>query len=47
MTTKICKKLREGKAIEQYKDPKYLCKTCDAESVKENELCKPKKTKRK
>lgn len=46
MSKKICKKLKEGSEIKQYEKPKYLCKTCNAESVKENELCKPKKSKR-
>ena len=46
MSKKICKKLKEGKDIPQYDKPKYLCKTCNAESVKEGELCKPKKSKR-
>jgi len=46
MSKKICKKLKDGAEIPQYNDPKYLCKTCNAVSVKENELCKPKKAKR-
>jgi len=46
MTKKICKKLIEGAPIIQYENPKYLCKTCNADSVKEKELCKPKKLKR-
>ena len=47
MAKKICKKLKEGEAIKQYEEPKYLCKTCNAKSIKEKELCNPKKTKRK
>ncbi len=45
MSKKICKKLKEGNKIEQYEKPKYLCKTCNAESTKEKEICKPKKIK--
>jgi hypothetical protein len=45
MAKKICKKLREGEAIKHYEKPKYLCKSCNAVSVKEKELCKPKKSK--
>ena len=36
----------EGGKITQYERPKYFCKTCMAESEKEKELCKPKKSKR-
>jgi len=46
MSKKICKILKEGDQIPQYEKPKYLCKTCDAESMKEKELCKPKNSKR-
>lgn len=45
MSKKICKQLREGETIKQYERPKYFCKTCNAESIKEKELCKPKKYK--
>lgn len=45
MSKKICKKLKEGEEIKQYEMPKYLCKTCNAVSIKEKELCKPKKAK--
>jgi hypothetical protein len=46
MSKKICKKLKEGGKIKQYESPKYFCKTCMAESAKEKDLCKPKKSKR-
>jgi len=46
MSKKICKKLKEGNTIKKYESPKFFCKTCMAESVKEKELCKPKKSKR-
>jgi hypothetical protein len=46
MSKKICKRLKEGKKINSYENPKYICKTCMAESKKDNELCKPKKQKR-
>lgn len=46
MSKKICKKLREGEILKKYETPKYICKTCNAEAVKEEELCKPRKTKR-
>ncbi len=46
MSKKICIKLKEGEKTIQYENPKYLCKTCSAESEKEKEICKPKKMKR-
>jgi len=46
MSKKICKRLKEGKKINNHENPKYFCKTCMAESKKETELCKPKKMKR-
>ena len=43
MSKKICMKLKEGGTISEYENPKYLCKTCSAESEKEKDICKPKK----
>jgi hypothetical protein len=45
MGKKICKKLKEGGKIKTYDKPKYICKTCEAVSIKEKEICKPKKLK--
>jgi len=46
MSKKICKRLKEGKIIDQHENPKYFCKLCMAESKKDDELCKPKKARR-
>ena len=46
MDKKICKKLSSGEAIKQYEEPKFICKTCNVSTIKEKELCKPKKIKR-
>ncbi|NQT77585.1 MAG: hypothetical protein HQ565_07715 [Bacteroidetes bacterium] len=46
MSKKICDKLKNGDKIELLKEPNYICKTCNISSVKEMEVCKPKKLKR-
>lgn len=42
MTKKACK-IKDDSRKKKVKYPKYSCKTCGADGIKEKHLCKPKK----
>lgn len=42
MSKKICEDDKKN-ALKKGEKPKYECKSCGAEAVKEKKLCKPKK----